>query len=391
MIDEQLEDKITDLQKHVTNWAIKHQLWQGCYFVSYLEYSEDEPSANNPCITVLVMGDELHSVMNAPYSKTTDELDEIMDANLCSFDYEDGAIYFYCLDENLIKHYIEYFEWQWISELVKPDYTDLYNELFSYFHKNPDKLHSLTPRQFEVLMSEIFKNQGYKTQLGSGYNDGGVDIRLFKKEGIDTQVTLVQVKRYKASHAIRLEAVSALYGTVVDQKADKGIFVTSSKYLPGVKKFARRNSHILQLADKTDVRNWSGQVAKSIRDNQKSILSLDYILGLLTLDNDASLVGKIVVTQYGYSIIQNDFFIIIKDTEHASLIMRIPKKVDSNIGYYDGYEVPYLDTSIIEYRNSNHVFRVKKQVDKNGDVAFWGQRKYYSIWNSQPMFFSRFD
>lgn len=95
------------------------------------------------------------------------------------------CIMFYASEEELNEEYLKYFEWQWITNLVQPEYTDLYSEVYDYFHVNPKKLYSLTPRKTEILVSEIFRNQGYRTELGPGKNDKGIDVTLYQKDEID--------------------------------------------------------------------------------------------------------------------------------------------------------------------------------------------------------------
>jgi hypothetical protein len=391
MTDQQLKEKIVRLESQIKRWAVKHQIWDGSKFVSYLEYYEDEPSKTHPFLTVLIMGESLHKTMHAPYSRITDELDKLMDKYIFSYNYDNDSICFRCLDDELIPYFSNYFEWQWLSNLIQPDYTDLHNELFRYLQKNPDKFNSLTPRKFEILIGEIFKNQGYQTQLGSGQRDGGVDITLFQKTGIDTEVTLVQVKRYRKELAIRLESVAALLGTIVDRKADKGIFVTSSRFLPGVEKFGQRNSKMLKLANRYDISSWCGDIERKIQRDQSTTLSMDYILGLLTYDFADSLLGKILVSRVESRILKNHFYMVVKDSKHICLIMRLPNKIVSTMDWGMGYEIPLLDTSIVNFRNGENVFRVIKLKESNDTIFFRGRRQHFTLWDGSPLLFRSFD
>lgn len=118
---------------------------------------------------------------------------------------------FYCKEKALNEAFIKYFEWQWMLNIIQPYYTNLYEELFQYFRKNPEKMSSLHWRKYEILISEIFKNQGYETLLGTGQNDEGVDLRIFQKsDSIEPLVTLVQIKRYAPNRPIDFQAVAAL-------------------------------------------------------------------------------------------------------------------------------------------------------------------------------------
>ena len=104
---------------------------------------------------------------------------------------------------------------------------------------------------------EYFKAKGYETELGPGSGDGGVDIRMISRSGIQGDfLTLVQAKKYAQQNKIKLEPVQALYGVLEDQKASKGLFVTTSSYEPCAKRFAESKPFRLQLADSSDVRKW---------------------------------------------------------------------------------------------------------------------------------------
>ena len=61
-----------------------------------------------------------------------------------------------------------------------------------------DWVRSLTWRQFEHQVAEVYRGKGFKVEeLGGGGPDGGVDLRLYK----DGQVTLVQCKHWKSWRA----------------------------------------------------------------------------------------------------------------------------------------------------------------------------------------------
>jgi len=140
--------------------------------------------------------------------------------------------------------------------LLVPDFDQVGLELMSYLAQHPEALQKLEWRKFEQLLEAIFRNQGFATELGPGSGDEGVDLRLLQKDSIGQIVTLVQAKRYKSDSPIRLEAVQALYAVVEDRKANRGLFVTTSRYLPGAKRFAERQNHRVELASSEDIVRW---------------------------------------------------------------------------------------------------------------------------------------
>lgn len=149
-----------------------------------------------------------------------------------------------------------------VCTLITPDFERISAELIEYFSTHPDDLYDLHPRKFEMLLEAVFRNQGYRTELGAGWSDAGVDLRLYQKDSIGEICTLVQAKRYKPTIPIRLEAVASLVALVDLEKANRGLFVTTSRFLPGVQKFAEKNSRRLTLATSIDIARWCDQVAR---------------------------------------------------------------------------------------------------------------------------------
>jgi restriction system protein len=106
---------------------------------------------------------------------------------------------------------------------------------------------NLSWQDFEFLLSEWFKKQGYTTELtGGGGADGGIDIKLYK-EG---KLYLVQCKHYKASK-VPVMVVRELYGVMTAQKAAGGFVVTSGRFTSEANYFAKNIN--IELIDKKKI------------------------------------------------------------------------------------------------------------------------------------------
>lgn len=147
-------------------------------------------------------------------------------------------------------------------DLLVVDFKEISRELIEYFGKHPDELTRLNWRKFEQLLAAVFKNQGFYTELGPGTGDGGVDIRLIQKDSIGQLVTLVQAKRYSSDNPIKLDIVAALTAIVDDQKAHRGLLVTTSRYLPSAQHFAESQRGRIVLATSADVAAWCRRIAR---------------------------------------------------------------------------------------------------------------------------------
>ncbi|HLJ65732.1 MAG TPA: restriction endonuclease [Chloroflexota bacterium] len=89
-------------------------------------------------------------------------------------------------------------------------------------------LASLSPGEFETLITNLFEKMGLETRLTQASRDGGVDCVAWDMRPVLGGKVIVQAKRYK--HTVGVSAVRDLYGTVLNEGASKGILITTSGY-----------------------------------------------------------------------------------------------------------------------------------------------------------------
>lgn len=98
-----------------------------------------------------------------------------------------------------------------------------------------DRIRELTWQEFEQLVGEAYRREGYRvTERGGGGADGGIDLELRTKD----KTLVVQCKRWK-TRTIGVELVRELYGAMTGEQAHAAIFVTSGNYTPDAIDFAR--------------------------------------------------------------------------------------------------------------------------------------------------------
>lgn len=108
-------------------------------------------------------------------------------------------------------------------------------------------LNGMSWQQFETLVGEHFRQQGYKVEeVGGGGADGGVDIILHK----NGEKHFVQCKQWKA-YKVGVKPVRELLGVMVGSAATGGIVVTSGEFTKDAIDFARENN--IQLLDGTEL------------------------------------------------------------------------------------------------------------------------------------------
>jgi restriction system protein len=100
--------------------------------------------------------------------------------------------------------------------------------------KAADALDGMSWREFEMLVGEAFRLQGYGVlETGGGGADGGVDLVLSK----GTERYFVQCKQWKA-FKVGVDVVRELYGVMAAKGAAGGFVVTSGRFTEDATRFA---------------------------------------------------------------------------------------------------------------------------------------------------------
>jgi restriction system protein len=106
-----------------------------------------------------------------------------------------------------------------------------------------ETLRALSWQDFERLVGEAYRRRGYTVEeIGGSAPDGGVDLTLYA----GGRKTVVQCKRWRTTQ-IGVSLIRELYGVMVAEKAERGIFVTTGTFTPDAMTFAR--SKPLELVD----------------------------------------------------------------------------------------------------------------------------------------------
>ncbi len=108
---------------------------------------------------------------------------------------------------------------------------------------NADALEGISWREFELLVGEAYRQQGYRvTELGGNGADGGVDLVLLK----GGKKFFVQCKQWKA-YKVGVTTVRELYGVMAAKGAAGGFVVTSGRFTHDAQAFAQGRN--IQLVD----------------------------------------------------------------------------------------------------------------------------------------------
>lgn len=104
--------------------------------------------------------------------------------------------------------------------------------------KATDALDGMSWREFEMLVGEGFRLQGYQVvETGGGGADGGVDLVLTKPGKSGGEKFIVQCKQWRA-YKVGVDVVRELYGVMAAKGATGGFVVTSGRFTDEAISFA---------------------------------------------------------------------------------------------------------------------------------------------------------
>lgn len=116
-------------------------------------------------------------------------------------------------------------------------------------------LRDLNPRQFEEIIEELLRSDGFTTLLGSGTKDGGVDILAYKDiPAIGRITTIWQAKHTK--NKVGVSVIRELADVRNCNGANKAVLVTSSFLTRGALERIEFQRQMLHKVDQDGVLKW---------------------------------------------------------------------------------------------------------------------------------------
>ncbi len=112
------------------------------------------------------------------------------------------------------------------------------------YNLNLSHLQEMDWRRFEILCRDYFQNKGFEAKLTDIGADGGVDIIISRPDAAIKANVYVQCKPW-SNQKVGVKAIRELYGVVNADKAQKGVFITSTDFTEDAKAFAENNKILL--------------------------------------------------------------------------------------------------------------------------------------------------
>lgn len=146
-----------------------------------------------------------------------------------------------------------------ISVFNRQKRSKIYETTKSGLASNP--LENMSWQDFELLIGEHFRRQGYNVRETAGGADGGVDLILNKEEA----TYFVQCKQWKA-YKVGVKVVRELLGVMSSRGAAGGYVVISGEFTADAVKFAGENG--IQLIDGVKLKRIISNTPTSLPERQ---------------------------------------------------------------------------------------------------------------------------
>lgn len=102
--------------------------------------------------------------------------------------------------------------------------------------KSLDELKSLSWREFELLVAETYRSEGFSvTEMGGNAPDGGIDLTATTPSG---ELYLIQCKHYQSAK-VGVKIVREMLGVLSKEGASKAVVIATGEYTKDAVQFAQ--------------------------------------------------------------------------------------------------------------------------------------------------------
>jgi hypothetical protein len=134
--------------------------------------------------------------------------------------------------------------------------TDVNDNLLRRIKADSKQLHTLTPREFEKLISRLLLDLGFHIWLTPHQKDGGRDVLAISKSPAGTVLTLVECKKYREDRPVPVDVVRGVYGVMQQQRATNALIATTSRFTKDAIEFRDTLRYQITLKDAGDIAEW---------------------------------------------------------------------------------------------------------------------------------------
>lgn len=201
------------------------------------------------------------------FSSWRNDFDGVLSALIrtdCVVEQPGGGLAFVhrALLEHFAKSYLGQIDQVWTPTFAIPQKTIevvrfVDQELVRRLAKHPTDLYRLSPRDFEKLVAELFRDRGWSVELTKQTRDGGSDIIAVRADmGLQFKL-LIEAKRYRPDRPVGVGIVRELYAVRQLHHASKAVLATTSCFSEDAyREFASVMPWELELSDYQQILEW---------------------------------------------------------------------------------------------------------------------------------------
>lgn len=143
-----------------------------------------------------------------------------------------------------------------LSEKLPIDGSFLDQRFINYLAARAELLPSIHWRQFEMLAAEWLAREGYEVELGPGRDDGGVDVRAWRRDVVPGTPPAIIVQCKRQQNKVDKQVVKALWADLCDERAEAGLIVTTSDLSPGAAEVIAARAYPVTVANGNQMKRW---------------------------------------------------------------------------------------------------------------------------------------
>lgn len=130
-------------------------------------------------------------------------------------------------------------------------------QLIRSIYNDHQQLYQLHPRDFEEMIAELMRKQGWDVKLTKQTRDQGVDIVALQYRGDSPYKAVIECKRHALNRKVGVGILRGFQSVIVTQQANKGIIFTSSYFSADARQYQQQHlPYLLDLKDYDDIINW---------------------------------------------------------------------------------------------------------------------------------------
>ena len=121
--------------------------------------------------------------------------------------------------------------------------------LYEQILNNPQSVYDIKPWEFEELVADVFRKNGFHADVTQKTRDGGKDIVATFDMGGVLYRTYFECKQQSTSRPVGVDIVRNLYAVMERDRVDKGVIVTTSRFTKDAIREAEMLNSRIQLVD----------------------------------------------------------------------------------------------------------------------------------------------